>query len=605
VLEPLESRCLLSTITEYPVPPIGTTAANPQAITSAGGKLWFSELGGGIGAISPANPSSGVTSYTNGLPTFAGPNAITTGPDGNVWFADPPVHQIGILNVSNPTANIVNLGSAQGLPTTFLPAGITTGPDGNIWVTDANNDASLHPNGSLVMINPSNPGTISPEIVGVPLTMVGFFGLASQIVSGPNGNLYFTEAKFGTGGVVTASAIGFYNPSTKTWGEIPLKNSNEEPLGISAGPNGTIWFTEVVPVSGGGFQSSAVGVINATATTPTATEISTTTPSNGKTVNPTTITAGPDGQMYFTDTANGSIGVVTVSSTPSSDTITLLPIPTSSTFPSPLPQGITAGPDGNVWFADFNNAVGQVKLDRQLVVTTQPPSNVTALNSFPVSAEVTYAGTTVVDPTYHGIVVLSLTGNGALGGTTSGVASGGVVTFPSVYVTQAGSNDTLTAMASGVNSATTSSFTVNNPPPPPPPTPVISSTSVLYTQPTRKGRPLGKPYLSGYQFNFSVAMNPNTAGNAGDYKVGTYVPVTVRSHGKRIRILQLQSVGISSVTFNPTTPNTVRLTLSGKQTFPHGGQITLLAGINSAAGVSLGSNAVFNVAPTGRTIRQV
>jgi hypothetical protein len=220
-----------------------------------------------------------------------------------------------------------------------------------------------------------------------------------------------------------------------------------------------------------------------------------------------------------------------------------------------------------------------------------------------------YAGTTVVDPTFNGTVVLALTGNGALGGTTAGVASGGVVTFPSVYVTQAGGNDTLTAMASGVSWVTTSPFTVNNPSPPlVPPTPVISGWSAVFTQPTKKGKPSGKAYLSGYQFNFSLAMNSATAGNAGNYKVGTYVQVTARSHGKSIRILRLQSLGISSFTFNQAT-NTVRLILSGKQTFSRGGQITLVGtppvGINSTAGAFLGGNAVFNILPGGHVIRRV
>src|SRR5271157_6227541 len=118
VLEPLESRCLLSTITEYQVPNINGVSASPQAITMAGGKIWFSEQAGGIGEINPANPSS-VTSYSNGLPTGAHPNAITAGPDGNIWFAETP-HQIGILNVSKPSSSIVNLGSAQGLPANLL-----------------------------------------------------------------------------------------------------------------------------------------------------------------------------------------------------------------------------------------------------------------------------------------------------------------------------------------------------------------------------------------------------------------------------------------------------------------------------------------------------
>ena len=49
----------------------------------------------------------------------------------------------------------------------------------------------------------------------------------------------------------------------------------------------------------------------------------------------------------------------------------------------PTPYGITAGPDGNLWFADDGtNAIGVVTLDptssTHLVVTQQPPASVTA-----------------------------------------------------------------------------------------------------------------------------------------------------------------------------------------------------------------------------------
>jgi len=458
-LEPLESRCLLSTITEYQVPNIGESSASPQAITMAGGKIWFSELGGGIGSIVPTNPSN-VTSYSNGLPTGAQPNAITAGSDGNIWFAEPPLHQIGILNVSSPTSSIVNLGSAQGLPTTLLPTGITSGPDGNIWVTDDANNA-------LVMINPRNTSTISPEISVPSSTNVGFLNFASQIVSGPNGNLYFTEAKVGSGGAISSPAIGYYNPSTQKWGEYALPGG-QVPLGIAAGPNNTIWFSEVAPGSGGGFQSSAIGVINVMAAPPTPVEIATTTPSGGKTVDPTTIVEGPDGQMYFTDSANGSIGVVTVTSNPSSDSITLLPIPTNSTFPSPLPQGITAGPDGNVWFTDFHNAVGQVALNAQIAIYTQPPSTVTTNVPFGgLIAVATYVQTGALDTAFTGTVTAALTNSGSdrLGGTTSVTAQGGAAIFSNLTLSSAASNLTLTLSTTGLSvpSATTSSINVVNP----------------------------------------------------------------------------------------------------------------------------------------------
>src|SRR5437868_6008033 len=54
------------------------------------------------------------------------------------------------------------------------------------------------------------------------------------------------------------------------------------------------------------------------------------------------ITAGPDGNMWFTELI-GKIGVVTTGGA-----FTQYTIPTSGS----APRGITVGPDGNLWFAE-------------------------------------------------------------------------------------------------------------------------------------------------------------------------------------------------------------------------------------------------------------
>jgi len=60
------------------------------------------------------------------------------------------------------------------------------------------------------------------------------------------------------------------------------------------------------------------------------------------------ITAGPDGNLWFTTT--GAIGRITPSGS-----VTYFPLPSSSTPTS----GITTGPDGNLWFSE-NSAVGRI-----------------------------------------------------------------------------------------------------------------------------------------------------------------------------------------------------------------------------------------------------
>jgi len=58
------------------------------------------------------------------------------------------------------------------------------------------------------------------------------------------------------------------------------------------------------------------------------------------------ITSGPDGNLWFTDSA-GAIGRITTAGS-----ITEFPLPKNCAFEFCGPLGITAGPDGNLWFTE-------------------------------------------------------------------------------------------------------------------------------------------------------------------------------------------------------------------------------------------------------------
>src|SRR5438477_9708309 len=61
-------------------------------------------------------------------------------------------------------------------------------------------------------------------------------------------------------------------------------------------------------------------------------------------------TAGPDGNVWFTEYFGDSIGRITTAGA-----ITEFPIPTAIS----RPVGITGGPDGNIWFTEFEgNKIG-------------------------------------------------------------------------------------------------------------------------------------------------------------------------------------------------------------------------------------------------------
>src|SRR4029077_7320294 len=97
---------------------------------------------------------------------------------------------------------------------------------------------------------------------------------------------------------------------------------------------------------------------------------------------PGRITAGPDGNLWFTDF--GQIGFIT----PATHAITEYQVP----YTNSNPFDITAGPDGNLWFTDWGNgSIGVVILDQSatthFAVTQQPPTSVAAGSPFGLTVE--------------------------------------------------------------------------------------------------------------------------------------------------------------------------------------------------------------------------
>src|SRR5438132_4234783 len=109
--------------------------------------------------------------------------------------------------------------------------------------------------------------------------------------------------------------------------EFTLHTAGSEPYGMTAGPDGRMWFTEA--------SGNKIGHIT------TAGKISEVTlPTAGS--SPVGITSGPGGAVWFTEENVGQIGRITVSGT-----VTEFPVPSGG-----HPLGITAGPDGNLWFTE-------------------------------------------------------------------------------------------------------------------------------------------------------------------------------------------------------------------------------------------------------------
>ncbi|HYM07726.1 MAG TPA: LamG-like jellyroll fold domain-containing protein [Terriglobales bacterium] len=288
--------------------------------------IWFTENGGvsHIGKITPFG-SNTITEY---LAAFSSPAGISAGPTatapsfstgGNVWFTDSNNNAVGAINSSG--AN-----TAVQVPTvTSAPFSITAGPDGNLWFTEScnsNTTCNDTSSNSIGRMTPSGTFTDFPTATG--------FSSPVGITAGPDGNLWFTESSSG------ANSIGRISPSG-TMTEFPIPTSSSVPEGITAGPDGNVWFTE--------YTGNKIGVI-----TPAGTISEYTVTTGGS--RPYGIATGPDGNLWFTESAGNKIGVITPSGV-----ITEYNIRTASSSP----RGITAGPDGNMWFTEYSgNQIGRI-----------------------------------------------------------------------------------------------------------------------------------------------------------------------------------------------------------------------------------------------------
>jgi streptogramin lyase len=263
------------------------------------------------------NPDGSVTEFTAGVtPGFTAngrPDGITAGPDGNIWFTEFGVVCGEAANCAGQPPGAVARLNADGSVTEFTggvtpgfgsqggPSGITTGPDGNIWFTEAPDlggaVARLNANGSVTQF--VVPGFIAS-------------GGPDGITTGPDGNIWFTDL-----GVLGPGGVGRVNPDGSVTefkaGVTPGFTAGRGPAGITTGPDGNIWFTESWdPGVTGGFSPNpgAVGRMNLDGSVTEFTGGVT----SGFTAHrsPYGITTGPDGNVWFTESANpGAVGRIT------------------------------------------------------------------------------------------------------------------------------------------------------------------------------------------------------------------------------------------------------------------------------------------------------
>ncbi len=237
----------------------------------------------------------------------------------------------------------VPLSAAGGKPTDLAPA-----PDGAIWFTDTGASAigRLAPDGTVRMF-PLSAGRD-----------------ASSIAIGPAGDVWFTQygfyktAEFGPPPPSPGPpAIGRIFPDgTMTDYPLPTTDSNRagradplsgaSPGGITAGPDGAMWFTE-----SGADQIGRIGPDGVITEYPLPTR-------NTEHLFPTGIIPGPDGALWFHEAMAGRLGRID----PATLAITEHELAPRSSNRMEWAGGgpLVRGPDGGLWFGDWATTIYRV-----------------------------------------------------------------------------------------------------------------------------------------------------------------------------------------------------------------------------------------------------
>jgi hypothetical protein len=219
----------------------------------------------------------------------------------------------------------------------------------------------------------------------------------------------------------------------------------------------------------------------------------------------------------------------------------------------------TGVPTGTVTFENGSTTLGSVALNNGMASLTTTP---------------TAAGTETISIEY--------------GGDTNDQASN--VTFSIDVVPQ---------------STPTPSPTPTSPTPTPTPTPtpaplpvVIVGEKALFKQKTtKKGKPVGKPVLTGFSFSFNDALDASTAANPTNYKIDS---VNTKKIKRKVELVAHPLTSFT-VAYSPGSSK-VTITFAAKETFPDGGQITLLSGVTGDSGAALAGTTVFTISKGGKRI---
>jgi len=226
------------------------------------GNVWFTTTSG----VGRATPTGVVSAFNPGILTFT--HDIAGGPDGNIWVTDTVLGGVGQTPPTSGIARFTLTGTFTQFDIENNEGAIRAGRDGVLWFTTrlSSRIGRVTTNGEITYFD-TPPG-------GVP----------STIAAAADGSIWFDE--YGLERLARRDPSGAIT-------EWQLRSGALFPI---VGPDQKIWF----------WMKDAIGIISSDGA---VTEIRVPAPFK---VN--VITAGPDGNIWFSDLQNGAIGRLEVSS---------------------------------------------------------------------------------------------------------------------------------------------------------------------------------------------------------------------------------------------------------------------------------------------------